>query len=57
MKTHYFNYEEDMKVPRHLREDCRMALCGYLREKTTMDFDEVTCKLCIKEMRKRGLIK
>lgn len=57
MKVHYFDLTEHLKVPMHLREGYKMSKCGYLRKETTIDFDEVTCKLCIKEMKKIGLIK
>lgn len=57
MKTHYFNLKEHIKIPVGIRSDCKMAQCGYLRKETTEDKEKVTCKLCINEMRKQGIIK
>lgn len=55
LKTHYYWYEEDIKVPYSEKYGYTMALCGYLREHTTTVGKCVTCKHCLKEMKKRKI--
>lgn len=55
MKTHYYWYGEDIKVPYSEKYGYTMALCGYLREHTTTVGKCVTCKHCLKEMKKRKI--
>jgi len=58
MKAHYYWWEYDKDIPSHIDKDNHsMAICGYLRKETTRDKEKVTCKWCLREMKKKGLIK
>ena len=61
-KIHYNCYETIKNAPEYLKkewvtENKNGTICGYLRKNTTYKINEVTCKLCIKELKKKGLIK
>jgi len=51
-KMHYLDIEHDLKIPWWNRyKGYRGTVCGYQRENVTLEKDEVTCKLCLREMR------
>ena len=58
MKVHMYNYIESAhKAFWNGDVDRDVAMnqtkCGYMRELITQKEDEVTCKLCLKEMRNK----
>ncbi|HGG0416119.1 TPA: hypothetical protein ACJFE8_000870 [Clostridium sporogenes] len=55
-KVHYFWRDYDKNIPDYIdRDNCKMAICGYLRKNTTRDKEKVTCKHCLREMKKRAI--
>lgn len=55
MKIHYIDIDHDNKIPIEHRTGYG-TICGYQREKGTHIRKEVDCKLCLREMKKKGLI-
>ncbi len=57
MKVHLTNIEATyLNVPTWLQKEMnesktKHTVCGYLRKQTTSNKDEVTCKLCKREMK------
>tara|TARA_R110000751_G_scaffold36991_2_gene89902 strand:- start:361 stop:534 length:174 start_codon:yes stop_codon:yes gene_type:complete len=57
MKTHLIDIEATyLNVPSWLKEEMKtdntkQAVCGYLRKNTTSKKEDVTCKLCKREMK------
>lgn len=54
-KIHYLDLEHDSKIPNEYRIG-KGTICGYQRDEATLNKDKVTCKLCIREMKKKKLI-
>ena len=57
MKKHYFDKETNKKIPFFQKHKGSGTICGYMRNEITFNPEEVTCKLCLKEMKKRNIIK
>ena len=57
MKIHYFDKEQNKKIPFFEKHKGSGTICGYVRKEITFDKEQVTCKLCLTEMKKQGLIK
>ena len=57
MKTHLIDIEATyLEVPTWLKnemktDNTKQAICGYLRKNTTLKKEDVTCKLCKREMK------
>lgn len=57
MKTHLIDIEATyLEVPTWLKnemktDNTKQAVCGYLRKNTTSKKEDVTCKLCKREMK------
>lgn len=57
-KTHLYWHENDSKIPKSDENKLmgyRGTICGYQRKNVRHDSREVNCKLCLKEMEKRGI--
>lgn len=57
MKTHLYDFNEDEKVPNHnvnKKVGYRVTYCGYQRINVTRNKQEVTCKLCLREIERRN---
>lgn len=55
MNIHYYDYDHDSKIPDFDRyKDCKGTICGYQRKQTTRNREEVTCKLCLREINKKN---
>lgn len=57
-KTHLFDSEHDNKIPLWNTDKLlgyRGTICGYQRKNVRSDPREVNCKLCLKEIEKRGI--
>lgn len=53
--VHYFNSSAEANVPywSELKEKgLKQTYCGYARKIVTSDPEKVTCKLCLREMKK-----
>ena len=51
-KVHLYDREEDSKVPSDdelKKRGWRMSKCGYQRQQTARDIENVTCKICRKK--------
>lgn len=57
MKVHYFNKEQHKKIPFFEKHKGSGTICGHIRKEITFDKEQVTCKLCLSEMKKQGLNK
>lgn len=57
MKIHYFDKETNKKIPIFQKHKGSGTICGYVRKEITFKPEEVTCKLCLMEMKKKGIIK
>ncbi|CEK34283.1 hypothetical protein UMC2_34941 [[Clostridium] sordellii] len=57
MKIHYFDKETNKKIPIFQKHKGSGTICGYIRKEITFKPEEVTCKLCLMEMKKKGIIK
>jgi hypothetical protein len=56
LKIHLEDFYEDSKVPywnASKKQGYSIAICGYQRKYTTAKIEEVTCKICLKEINKR----
>ncbi|WP_017826185.1 hypothetical protein [Clostridium botulinum] len=54
-KIHYLDLDHDSKIPRDYRTG-KGTICGYQRQEATLNKENVTCKLCLREMKKKKLI-
>lgn len=55
-KVHLYDLNADMQVPNSniaKHEGFKVATCGYQRKVTTENEKEVTCKICLKELKKK----
>lgn len=55
MKVHLFDFEHYKSFPPNDMDRFNATKCGYVRENVTRDRKEVTCKLCLREIRKQGI--
>ncbi|MGL5751075.1 MAG: hypothetical protein ACRCXT_11145 [Paraclostridium sp.] len=56
MKIHYFDKKVQREIPFFEKHKGSGTICGHIRQEITFDKDKVTCKLCLNEMKKRGII-
>ncbi|MGL5152805.1 MAG: hypothetical protein ACRC7N_19790 [Clostridium sp.] len=52
MKVHLFDYDHCSKFPQDNTDKWNATKCGYTRKNVTKKIEEVTCKLCLREIKK-----
>ena len=52
MKIHLFDYDHCSRFPQDHPDKWNATKCGYTRKNVTRKAEEVTCKLCLREMKK-----
>lgn len=52
MTIHLFDYEHFKKFPKDNKDRFNATKCGYVRDKVTHNIKDVTCKLCLREIKK-----
>jgi len=53
MKVHLVDILSSLEFPSDNKDRFNIAICGYVRKLVTYNSNNVTCKMCLKEIERR----